>query len=465
MLNVSKQSPAGTYDPATHRMLSFHDAVTKFRDGADTPRAYLERCIERIEALEPAVMAFAFLNLERARQAADESGARYQAGKLLSPVDGMPVGIKDLIETYDMPTEFGSELFRSYQPMTDAACVRALRQGGAVFVGKTVTVCFGGGDPARTRNPFDTRRTPGGSSSGTAAAVAARMLPVALGTHARGSTIRPASFCGAYALKPTFGAINRQGSFSMAYSMDHLGVFAGTLSDMWTTARFMAHTAGGDPSYPGLYGALTAPAPRQPARLIRLDTAGWPAAEPAARAAFESYLSRLVHAGVEIVTRHDDPAVEACEAAHTRTPQLWTNLYRFEMHWPMLQYRERYSDKLPPRLLKGIQDGADITQETYRAALIERDNFRAMHDELARRADGFITLSSPGPGPIGMDQGSAIFNEASSILGAPAINLPLLSVDQAPLGIQLLGRWHEDENLTAVARWLAEEHFDNAARQ
>ena len=135
-----------------------------------------------------------------------------------------------------------------------------LRLGGAVLVGKTVTVCFGGGDPARTRNPFDTRRTPGGSSSGTAAAVASRMLPVALGTHARGSTIRPASFCGTYALKPTFGAINRQGSFSMAYSMDHLGVFAGTLSDMWTTARFIASKAGGDPGYPGLDGALSPPA-------------------------------------------------------------------------------------------------------------------------------------------------------------------------------------------------------------
>ena len=176
--------------------------------------------------------------MQRARDAADQAGARYKAGRPLGPVDGMPVGIKDLIETYDMPTEFGSELFRGHQPMTDAATVRALRQGGAVLVGKTVTVCFGGGDPARTRNPFDTRRTPGGSSSGTAAAVASGMLPAALGTHARGSTIRPASFCGVYALKPTFGAINRQGSFSMAYSMDHVGVFAGTLSDMWRTARY-----------------------------------------------------------------------------------------------------------------------------------------------------------------------------------------------------------------------------------
>jgi Asp-tRNA(Asn)/Glu-tRNA(Gln) amidotransferase A subunit family amidase len=463
MPDANAKSPAGVYDPSKHRMLSFHDAVAKFCEGTDTPRAYLERCIERIEALEPAVMAFAYLNFDRARKAADESGDRYKQGRPLSVVDGMPVGIKDLIETYDMPTEYGSELFRGYRPMTDAATVRALRQGGAVLAGKTVTVCFGGGDPARTRNPFDIRRTPGGSSSGTAAAVASRMIPAALGTHARGSTIRPASFCGVYAIKPTFGAINRQGSFSMAYSMDHVGVFAGTLSDMWTMAKYIAAEAGGDPGHPGLYGEPGPPVPRKPARLIRLDTAGWPAAEFAARQAFEAYLARLAAAGVEIITRRDDPTVEAYEAAHAGTPQLWTNLYRFEMRWPMLQYRERYRDKMPPRLLRGIEDGAHITQEAYRAALIERERFRAMHDGLAQRADGFITLSSPGPGPIGMDQGSAVFNEASSVLGEPAINLPLLEVDQAPFGVQLLGRQHEDERLTAVARWLAETHFGNPA--
>lgn len=171
----------------------------------------------------------------------------------------------------------------------------------------------------------------------------------------------------------------------------------------------------------------------------------------------------MSEAGVEIVTRRDDPAIEAYEAVHARSPTLWANLYRFEMRWPMLQYRERFADKLPARLLKGIEDGAQANHETYRAALIEREDFRTMHAELARRADGFITLSSPGPGPIGMDQGSAIFNEASSILGAPAFNLPLLAVDRAPLGVQLLGGWHGDERLTAVARWLAETHFGNPA--
>ena len=187
-------------------------AAADFASGTATPRQFLERSLALLESFEPKISAFVRTNLAAARKAADCSTERWRAGRPLSPVDGMPVGIKDLIETYDMPTEFGSELFRGHQPMTDAATVRALRQGGAVLAGKTVTVCFGGGDPARTRNPFDTRRTPGGSSSGTAAAVASRMLPAALGTHARGSTIRPASFCGVYALKPTFGAINRQGS-------------------------------------------------------------------------------------------------------------------------------------------------------------------------------------------------------------------------------------------------------------
>ena len=452
-------APAGRYDPAAYRMLSFHDAVPKFLEGADTPRAYLERCLETIARLEPAVQAFAFLNLDRARKAADEAGVRYKSGRPLSPIDGMPVGIKDLIETADMPTEFGSDLFRGNQPIRDAACVYFLRAGGAVLVGKTVTVCLGGGDPSKTRNPFDTRRTPGGSSSGTAAAVAARMLPIGLGTHGRGSTIRPASFCGVFALKPTYGGINRQGVYSAAHSMDHLGVLGGTLSDVWTTSRYMAKYAGGDPGEPGLYGSVHAPVPLKPARLIRLDMAGWGVADEAAKSAFDNFTHGLSQAGVEIFTRKDDPAIEAYEIELAKTPQLWASLYRFEMRWPLYSYRDYDKSKLPARLLKGLEEGDRTSQETYRVALLARTHLREMHDELAKRVDGFITLSSPGPGPIGMDQGSAIFNEASSILGAPAINLPLLTTEGMPVGVQILGPWHGDEKLTAVGRWIAETHF------
>ena len=163
-MTLDEGAPAGSYDPATYRLLAFHDHVERFRDGSDTPRAYLERCLDRIEALDSAVKAWAFLNRDGARRTADEATARYKAGTPLSPVDGMPIGIKDLIETCDMPTEYGCDLFRGNRPIRDAAIIYFLRKGGAVLVGKTVTVALGGGDPSVTRNPFDIRRTPGGSS-------------------------------------------------------------------------------------------------------------------------------------------------------------------------------------------------------------------------------------------------------------------------------------------------------------
>ncbi len=446
---------APAYDPTIWRLRTFHDAVAGFHDGSDTPRDYLERCLADIAAREDEVMAFAYLNTDGARAQADAATERYRAGHKLSPVDGLPIGIKDLIETKDMPTEFGSELFAGHRPIRDAAVVAGLRAGGAVLVGKTVTVTFGGGDPAATRNPFDAARTPGGSSSGTAAAVGGAMLPAGLGTHARGSTIRPASFCGAFALKPTYGAINRQGTFSAADSMDHLGTFAGSLSDMWIIARHMAATAGGDPGHPGLYGGKRPPAPARPARLIRLDTAGWARTDDASRRAFEDFLAVLAGDGVEIFARHDDPAIAAYEDELTSMPELWMQLYRFEMRWPLLQYRDHDRSKIPPRLLRGLDEGEGLTQERYRAALVKREYVRGLHHELASRADGLVTLSAPGPAPVGTDQGSAVFNESSSVLGVPAISLPLLAVDGMPVGVQLQGAQHGDERLTAYARWIA----------
>lgn len=450
---------AARYNPKTHKLMTFHDAAQAFRDGSDTPRGYLERCLEKIAAIEEDVMAWEIINTDAARIVADEAGARYRAGTPLSLVDGMPIGVKDLIETVDMPTEFGSVLFKDHQPLRDAASVYAMRKGGAVILGKTVTVTFGGGDPARTRNPHDTSRTPGGSSSGTAAAVGAATIPAAIGTHARGSTIRPASFCGTFALKGTFGAINRQGVFSAADSMDHLGVFAGSLSDMWIAARHMAKLGGGDPGYPGLFGGDTPPAPQKPARLIRLDTAGWNQTDDATKAAYEDFLGTLTDAGVEIYSRADDPAIEAYEQVFADMPELWRSLYRFEFQWPMLQYKERYPDKIPPRLLMGLKEAEGLSQAEYREALNRRVRIRDLHRQLCLRAAAFITLSSPGPGPVGMDQGSAVYNEGSSVLGAPAISLPMLAVEGAPVGVQILGQFDEDERLTAVGRWIAEDHF------
>lgn len=455
-MSVDPLAPAGRYHPGVLGTLSFQERRKAFSDGRDTPRQYLERCIERIEAIDGPIMAWAFKNYDAARKSADESTARYKNNRPISLVDGMPLGIKDLYETADMPTEYGSELFRGNRPIRDAATVYALRHGGSVLLGKTVTVCLGGGDPSRTRNPFDTRRTPGGSSSGSAAAVAASMISAALGTHGRGSTIRPASFCGVFGLKPTYGSINRQGSWSAAHSLDHVGLLAATLSDAWTTARYAASQAGGDPGHPGLYGEIEAPAPRRPLRLIRLDTAGWGSADGTAKDQFETLLRSLQEAGVQIFSRRDDAVIEAYEKMHENSPPLWQALYRFEMRWPLYQYRDYDKSKLQPRLLAGLAQSEGTSQELYRAALVERRHFRQMHAELMNRCDAFITLSAPGAAPVGMDQGSAIFNEATSVLGCPSISLPLLVCDDMPVGVQILGGRDGDERLTSIGRWIAE---------
>ena len=454
---VQPASGVSKYKPQAPKLRSFNDQREKFFVGQDTPRDYLERCLEVIEGCNDDVKAWAYLNTDKARQMADLSTKRYADGKPLSLIDGMPIGIKDLIETFDMPTEYNCELFKGNQPIRDAASVYFLRQGGAVLVGKTVTVTLGGGDPSMTRNPYDLQRTPGGSSSGTCAAVGAGMIPGGLGTHARGSTIRPASFCGNYGLKATFGALNRQGGFSAAETMDHLGILAGSIEDMWIMARYISSTAGGDPGHPGLYGGSLPPIGKKPERLIVIETAGWNETDDASKEAFNSAVRKLADAGCEIYTRNDDPAIEAYETETAHSPELWRQLYRFEMRFPMYQYLDYDSDKIPPRLKAGIQEGAGLTQAEYRSALARRVYWREMHDAIARRCDAMITLSSPGPGPIGKDQGSAVFNEASSIIGMPAISLPVLTVEDMPLGMQIMGRVHCDEALTAVGSWISKD--------
>jgi len=193
-------------------MWSFHTELPAFASGKDNPRDFLESCIACIQAHEPDVGAFVHMNLDAAREAAAQSAARWKEGKPLSKIDGMPVGIKDIAETVDMPTQMGSPLYKGWQSGRDAATVTALREAGAVIVGKTVTTEFAATYPGGTRNPWDKTRTPGGSSSGSAAAVAAGMLPAALGTQVVGSIVRPASFCGCVGFKPSVGAINRGGS-------------------------------------------------------------------------------------------------------------------------------------------------------------------------------------------------------------------------------------------------------------
>src|SRR3954470_11273092 len=249
-------------------MNSFAHAVPDFLSGKSTPRELLERCLERVASREGEVKAFVVLNIEAARVAADAATARYRAGKPLSSVDGCPIGIKDIMDTRDLPTQMGSPAFKGWQPAYDAACVHALREGGAVIVGKTVTTAFACGATNVTRNPHDPERTPGGSSSGSGAAVGGGMLPVALGTQTQGSVLRPAAYCGAFGFKPTHGVLPMQGVHPITLTHDHLGVIGATLDDIWRVASHISLTQG-SPGPPPLNGAAqTAPAARAPRRLI-----------------------------------------------------------------------------------------------------------------------------------------------------------------------------------------------------
>ena len=266
----------------------FLAAAAQFAGGNDTPRAYLERCLDALAAWEPKIGAFVHTNVDGARAAADASSIRWRDNKSLSAIDGMPVGIKDIIETADMPTEMGSPLFDGWCSGRDAAAVAALREAGAVILGKTVTTEFAATEPRGTRNPWDLARTPGGSSSGSGAAVAAGLVSAALGTQVQGSIVRPASYCGCVGFKPSVGSINRGGSHD-ELSQSCMGVLAATLEDAWQVASEIAARAGGDPGYPGLVGPLRAPPAVKPRRLVFLETAGWQEASAEAKQALQEF--------------------------------------------------------------------------------------------------------------------------------------------------------------------------------
>jgi Asp-tRNA(Asn)/Glu-tRNA(Gln) amidotransferase A subunit family amidase len=453
----------GSYSPQDFRGLTFHDATRRFDAGADTPRAYLERCLETIAAREPVVRAFAALNEAGAREAADASAARWRAGRSLSPIDGMPIGVKDLLETRDMPTEMGCAAYRGNFPKRDNAAVWALRQAGAVILGKTVTAELGGSQPGPTTNPFDPSRTPGGSSSGSAAAVAAGMVPAAIGTQVMGSVIRPASYCGNVALKPSQGAINR--GERQATSQSTHGVHANGVEDTWRVAIEIAARAGGDRGCAGLVGPPSPPLPLRPERLVVMETAGWSGLDDASRAAFEAVLDRLRAAGVAVLRRGDHPSIGAFEAAIAGASAAGGAITAWENRWSQRALVDAHPDGVSERAKAVLATAEAMTVADYQACLAERDAAQLRHAALAPLADAAISLASPGPAPVwGGDApgrkpaarptGDFVFNAPSSMLFAPAVTVPLLAVGGLPVGVQVMGQREEDVRTTAIARWL-----------
>ena len=445
-------------------MRPYDRARAVFPTGRDAPDDYLERCLATIAELEPHVGAFVHLNEAGAREAVKSSAARWRVFDPLSLIDGMPVGIKDIVETIDMPTEMGSPLYEGWQSGRDAATVAALRDAGAIILGKTVTTEFAATHPAGTKNPWDQSRTPGGSSSGSAAAVAAGMLPAALGTQVVGSIIRPASYCGCYGFKPSLGAINRGGSHD-ALSQSCHGALAASLEDAWNLCWAIAARVGGDPGYPGLAGPEVMPRAKAPGTLVLLETPGWKIASDEAKQSLSVALARIREADIVVIDRQSNKIVAEVEAALEPALLLSRRINAFESRWPLNTYRSKNRDGLSRVMLERLAEAEAMTLDDYRGDITRRAHIRDVYAQLGGLSDGVITLSATGAAPVGLHStGDPIFAVPGSLLGVPAISLPVLRAENLPLGLQVMGFEQQDAGLFSVAAWLRDLFEDSLPR-
>ena len=430
--------------------LSVTEAAARIARGEATSEALVSACLERIEALEPNIKAWAFLDRERALAQAKTADETRRLGKGVGPLHGVPVGIKDVIDTADFPTEHGSPVFKGRRPDKDAACVTALRRAGAVILGKTVTTEMAANTPSVTRNPHNLEHTPGGSSSGSAAAVAAGMVPLAIGTQTGGSVIRPAAFCGVYGFKPTFGMIPRTGVLPHAQSLDTVGVFARTVEDAALIADATQAYDAGDPaslatSRPRLLATLSEDWPLPPS-LVFVKTHAWADADPATREAFgelvEELGDKMHHVSIDITVERGVAAARTVQSV-----ELAANV------GPLL---DRSPDLISKGLAERIEAGRRVRGVDYVAALNARAAAEDTVEDLFLDFGTILTPSALGPAPKGLGStGDPVFCAFWTYLGVPAITLPLLQADGLPMGVQLVGRRGDDGRLLRSARWLA----------
>lgn len=434
------------------KLTSFIHQQQAFLRLEDTPTDFLHRCLEVIDQRESHIHAFVALDREGAELAAVASSARWKSGSPLSPVDGMPVGIKDVIETANMPTGQGSAQFSGTRTGRDAAAVLALREAGAIILGKTVTTEFAATHPGETRNPCDLERTPGGSSSGSAAAVSAGMLPAALGTQVVGSIIRPASYCGVYGFKPSFGSLNRGGSNDQL-SQSCLGVFGASIDDVRAVAAEIALRVGGDPGHPALH--LTTESNVRPTTLAVLNFVIPTDVGLAEREAFAVLCKRLQDCGLRLIYSDSAPDLKQLDQsllnAFTETRRIVT----WESIWPLREYAQSPNPRLSADTLARVEGGRCMTPTDYLAALKQRNSVRAISNEVLGAYDAVISLAATGVAPIGITStGNPRLNVAASYLGNPVVSLPVMRVEGLPLGLQVMGHPGSDSALFNIASYI-----------
>jgi Asp-tRNA(Asn)/Glu-tRNA(Gln) amidotransferase A subunit family amidase len=438
-------------DTAALWHLSAADAARLIRDGALSSEELVQACLERCREIEPKVQAWTFLDKEHALAQARTADELRRSGQAVGPLCGVPVGIKDIIDTGDMPTENGTSLHAGRTPRNDAAVVTRLRAAGAIILGKTVTTECATYSPGKTRNPHNPEHTPGGSSSGSAAAVAAGMVPLALGSQTNGSVIRPAAFCGVYGFKPSHGLIPRSGILKLSRILDHVGMFARTLEDIALLAEELTGYDEGDPdTRPRArmpFRAVAAEEPPIPPVIAFVKTPVWERAEPETREAFAELVGELGDRVEEVELFPS--ATEAWDWHRTiMESEMALNLEREWVHG---------RDGLSASLRAQLERGRDVRAVDYQRALARIAPVQESFEEFfTQRYDAILTPAAPGTAPKGLDStGDPSFCTLWTLTGLPALSLPLLRGSNGmPLGVQLVGRRHFDARLLRTASWL-----------
>jgi len=425
------------------------EASGRIADGTLSAETYVAACLERIGALDREIGAFVHLDPDYALAQARARDEWRRQGRPLGPLHGVPVAIKDIFDTADYPTECGTPILAGRRPRTDATVVRKLREAGAVIIGKTVTTEFAYYHPGKTRNPRNPNHTPGGSSSGSAAAVAAQMVPLAIGSQTNGSVIRPAAFCGVFGVKPSRGLVSRAGALPLSRTLDHVGAFARSLDDLALILDVLVGSDSADPDtepFPARnFRPRAVEPPTAAPRLAFVRTPVWDKADPEARAALEDAARRLRAREIDLpgdcrAAWDDHRAIMAAEMAF--------NLGKFVDRGG--EVSQRFRDL--------IAEGYKVTAAHYLGAV--RDAQR--HAQAVARIfddgiDAIITLSAPGTAPLGIDTtGDPAFCTFWTLVGVPSLNLPLVDgANGLPIGVQLCGAFRHDAPLLRTAHAVA----------
>ena len=425
-------------------------------EGSLSAQEMVESCFQRIDELEDSIGAWVHLDkevaLEQARQA-DESRSR---GLPVGPLHGLPIGIKDIIDTSDYPTERGSVLYEGRTPTEDASLVSLLREAGAIILGKTVTTELAVYSPGKTRNPHNTEHTPGGSSSGSAAAVASAMVPLAVGTQTNGSVIRPASYCGVYGFKPSFGRISRSGVMRQSSPLDTMGVFARSLPDLALISdvlmRFDARDSAMKPMAAPRIGKLLAQTPPLDPHFAFIRTPMWEQVEQSSKDGFRELIDSVnesIEKTIDIVDLPSD--FEAIYQDHQ-------NIMEADLAISFAREFRDGKSRLSSVLCEMIERGQQVLATEYNSSLNKMADYRECLEEIFDEYDAILTPSTFGAAPHGLENtGSPLMNTIWTFCGNPAINIPLLqSPEGLPVGVQVVGSLNDDARLFRTSRWLLE---------